>query len=83
MFEIIIDAVPNAQPNDIKSLMDNLNADRKSFMVGEPDKPLKVCVNFDLESLNEGIIADLYDRNLYYPETKLPGKNKLAPLSGK
>lgn len=52
-----------------------MNTDRKSYIEGEPDKPIKKIINYDFTEVTEPIIADLYDRNLYYPEVNKKSKS--------
>lgn len=44
----MIDTVPHVEAGEIGAMLQNMNADRKSYMIGEPDKPIKVATNWDV-----------------------------------
>ena len=75
LYEIVITQVPNVTEAEINTFLNQANSDRTSYMPGVPDKPKKIVVNLDIESVTENQIIDMLDRGLYYPEKPKAGKN--------
>lgn len=53
---------------EINAFLTQANSDRISYVIGQPDKPKKVITDLDMGTISEGMVIDMLDRGLYYPE---------------